>query len=669
MAMPIHAATTIVKNGETSGPIFLGGDDDRILVEAGGAIESAGNFEIGAELFGANVLGSNSGSITMTGQGADGMRASGEAAEILNMGNITLTNEIATGMALGGTDVRGSNSGVITALEINSAGMLTEASGGILINSGGINMLGDDSVGIQDTNASASMLIANHGAIFTTGESGHGVSIRGNNQTTVNTGSIVTTNTQADGIRSIVGVNQVVDNRGTIVTFGDGGDAILVSGTNPTGLNSGTIITSGTEAHGLRSGAASAILVNSGLVSVSGPTADGVFSVTADNVLTNSGTIRSSNFAINFSGTGSTVNLLRGSNLQGAIRSVNPLNLNVETGLNLALTIQGDFAALGIEAPFVQLGSVVGVVDPTGLSLQADVLADLSDTILDGIYRYRIGNCGPSCGCGAWVQGIGSDRKRSHNTGVIGYHNSQGGFLIGYGGSQLGLFGGATFGRVEVDRKTQTADINTYLGGVTYEGRFCDNYVGAALALGYVDWSNDRYVMNNLAPGGVETAKASIDGFFVSPELTLARPFGSFFSKPLILSVTLRYAGLFLGDYEEEGSLTNFSVKDREVDLLTTRFEAALPFDQTWTECCRSLEPYVGLLGRYQVGGTHIQGELLGQSLEFSQWGPNNLVAFLLGFRGIQSIGCLDVTLNLEGSFDHERGSRILGEGGLAWRF
>lgn len=667
MAMPIHAATTIVKNGEMSGSIFLGGDDDRILVEAGGAIESAVNFEIGAELLGANVLGSNSGSITMTGEAAGGMRGVGTGAEILNMGSITMTNETATGINLGGTDVRGSNTGDITALDINSVGMLTEASGGVLTNSGAINMFGDNSFGIQDSGAS-NMLIINRGAIFTTGASGHGVSLRGANQTMVNTGSIVTTNTQADGIRSIVGANQVVDNRGTIVTFGGGGDAILVAGITPTAFNSGTIITSGGGAHGLRSGAAGAILVNSGLVSVSGPIADGVFSVTANNVLTNSGTIRSSNYAINFSGADSTVNLLRGSSLQGAVRSVNPLNLNVETGLNLALTIEGDFAALGIDAPFAQVGSVVGVVDPTGLSLQADVLADLSDTILDGIYRQRIGCC-TSCGCGAWIQGVGSYRKRSHNDGVIGYHNSQGGFLLGYGGNQLGIFGGATFGRAEVDKKTQTAVINTYLGGVTYEGRFGDTYFGAALALGYVDWGNYRYVMNNLAPGGVETAKASVDGLFVSPELTVARQIGMFFCKPLITSFTLRYAGLFLGDYEEKGSLTNFSVRDREVDLLTTRFEAALPFDQTWGECCRSLEPYVGLFGRYQVGGTHIQGELLGQSLEFGQFGPNNLVAFFLGFRGVQSIGCLDLTLNLEGSFDNERGSRILGEGGLAWRF
>jgi len=69
-----------------------------------------------------------------------------------------------------------------------------------------------------------------------------------------------------------------------------------------------------------------------------------------------------------------------------------PLNLNVETGLNLALTLDPGglgFGTLGIEAPFVLVDKTIAVIDPTGLALQADGLADLSDTIFDGIYRHR----------------------------------------------------------------------------------------------------------------------------------------------------------------------------------------------------------------------------------------------------------------------------------------
>ena len=135
------------------------------------------------------------------------------------------------------------------------------------------------------------------------------------------------------------------------------------------------------------------------------------------------------------------------------------------------------------------------------------------------------------------------------------------------------------------------------------------------------------------------------------------------------MSFTLRYAGLFLGNYSEKGSLTNLSVKNREIDLLTTRFEFALPYSATRGICCWSVEPYVGVFGRYQVGGNRVDGELFGQSLSFDPGSPRNLAAFLFGFRGVQSLGCFNLFLNLEGSFDNYSSSRILGEGGIGFSF
>jgi len=152
--------------------------------------------------------------------------------------------------------------------------------------------------------------------------------------------------------------------------------------------------------------------------------ADGIFNESNAVHIVNSGTIRTaddSSSALDLQGTNQTVSLLRGSNLQGFVQTINDgLNLNVETGLNLALTLEpfsAGFDNLGIEAPFVLVGQTIAVVDPTGLALQADVLADLSDTILDGIFRHRAVFTCPCVpyGCGVWIQGIGSYRKRSHN--------------------------------------------------------------------------------------------------------------------------------------------------------------------------------------------------------------------------------------------------------------
>ncbi|MFZ0565713.1 MAG: hypothetical protein WAM28_05975, partial [Chlamydiales bacterium] len=85
--------------------------------------------------------------------------------------------------------------------------------------------------------------------------------------------------------------------------------------------------------------------------------------------------------------------------------------------------------------------------------------------------------------------------------------------------------------------------------------------------------------------------------------------------------------------------------------------------------CCWSVEPYIGVYGRYQVGGKQVNATLLDQSLSFDPGSPHNLVAFLFGFRGVQSIGCFELFLNLEGSFDNYSSSRILGEGGIGFSF
>jgi len=188
------------------------------------------------------------------------------------------------------------------------------------------------------------------------------------------------------------------------------------------------------------------------------------------------------------------------------------------------------------------------------------------------------------------------------------------------------------------------------------------------LAFGYVDWENERFVMNHLAEGGIETAKADTGGVFLSPEVTLAHHFSSLPCCPT-MSFTLRYAGLFLGNYSEKGSSTNLSVKNRAIDLLTTRFEVSLPYSASQGTHCWSIEPYLGLLGRYQLGGHHVDAELLGQSLCFNSGSPRNLVAFLVGFRGIQSFDCLNLFLNFEGSFDNDSSSRVLGEGGIGFSF
>ncbi len=530
--------------------------------------------------------------------------------------------------------------GATDAITLTAAGQTVDNLGQILTTTG-IGIFADTTTGV---------MITNSGLISTTS----GIGIRFNDTVggvILNSGRISTTGGGAHGIELFdVSTDAVIGNSGTIITQGGGAHGINVSDNaeRATIINSGKIITTGAGANAFFHGAPNCHIINSGILSSVG------------------------SLAINDISGDLTLTLLRGSNIQGGVEVIAPLNVNVETGLNLALTIDSsDFGAFGIQAPYIQVGAILGVIDPTVLTLQPDVIADLSDTILNGIYRHRLGCCTP-CGCGAWVEGVGSYRKRDHAHEHVGYDNWQAGFLVGYDkpicNGYLGFFAGTTYGETAVDQHTQKAFINSYVLGATYETCFCNTFVGLALTAGYIDWDNNRYVMNNLAGGGVEIANADIDGLFLSPELTLARQFSCFCWEPN-LSFTLRYAGFYPGSYSENGSLTNLSVDDRYINLLTTRFEAGLPYSESCGRCCWSIEPYIGVYGRYQLGGYGIDGELLGESLSFNQGGPRNIAAFLSGIRGIQSFGCFNLFLNLEASFDSHSSSRILGEGGFGWNF
>lgn len=542
--------------------------------------------------------------------------------------------------------------------------------GGVLtiniLNAPAINMLNDN------------QFLDNSGTISTNSGSSSAVRSQGFNSLIINNGLITTSNANSFGIEIAQGDGTVITNTGTIFTAGTSSNAIDNQfADNLSITNSGSIITTNVGSKGIFQSESNSIIRNSGLISTSGVDAEAIFMDGDNNHIINSGTIKSSqSFAIQIGGLGNALSLLRGSNLQGPVAFFdNPLTLNVERGLNLALTfvnVSPGLITAGIDAPFVIAGNTIGVIDPTGLAMQADVVADLSDTILNGIYRHRFCSCSSCCRGAFWIQGLGSYRNRSHSNAYVGYDNWQGGFLLGYdrcaSNGYFDIFAGIVYNEAQVDQRTQKACINSYVCGLTYESSFCDTYLGIAVALGYLDWDNKRFVMNNLANDGVETAHAGFGSFFLSPEVTLSRRVPFLFCHPL-LSFNLRYAGDFIGDYHEKGSLTNLSVINRELDLVTARFELALPYGRSYTRCCWSIEPYLGAYGRYQVGGHRINGELLGQPIKFKQEGPRNLGAFLLGLRGTRTLGCWNLFVNFEASFDSADSSRVLGECGISWGF
>ncbi len=183
---------------------------------------------------------------------------------------------------------------------------------------------------------------------------------------------------------------------------------------------------------------------------------------------------------------------------------------------------------------------------------------------------------------------------------------------------------------------------------------------------GYVNWDNSRTVMYNLAPNGMQEADANVNGWMISPEVTASGWLCLSRKWSLLTTGTLRYAGMFLGSYSESGSSADLSVSGRQVDLLKVMGELALSGGQ---DCCWNFEPYIGVAGRFQVGGREVDGELLGQSLNFGSGSPYNLLEVLYGIRGQRNMKCCTLYGNVEGLWDNDYGERVLGELGLCYLF
>lgn len=600
---------------------------------------------------------------TLAVAGGDGVDMNGPNEKLFNYGTI-LAGTIGVNVNAAGTNAFVQNFGLLTANGL--AGIQSDA---------------------------ASSILQNYGTILAPAANGIGILVNGSNSVADNFGTITAF------ISGLVGTNNniVLQNFGLLNGQNQGGGIVSNNNENVTMQNAGTIIA--TNGNGINSLASFSLIQNYGLID--SPTMIGIFNgggestnvenygtlfgqmigifMNPDNSsLINAGTLISPTLAIQFNGFNQTLVLLQGSNIQGIVTTnVAPLNLTVGSGLNLLLTLSsGTFGALDIHNPFVLVGDTIAVLDPTELAMQADIAADLSDTIFNGLYRHRPAfPC--SCLCkwssDLWVEGIGSYRKRREHE-LTPYFYQQGGFLAGYDlgtpDGHFSLFGGGLAGEGKLEPRTQKAFTRTGFGGVYYEKQCRSHFFAAACAGGFTELRNRRQIAYNLTPGGLENADSKLYAPFVTPEVTYAHYlpdcwfFPDIWLSPLICG-TLRYVAFFAHDYTEKGSSANLWVKGRTLQLLTARGVIGFPFCFS----CKKIEPYFGGGGRFQFGGNEVEATLLNTKIHFDTGAPRNLGYVIAGLSLNGPFGPFLISFNGELNADNFHSYRFLVEGSLGLYF
>lgn len=560
---------------------------------------------------------------------------------------------------------------------------------GLIEKGGEISTSGNGAANSGVTMAFGAQSVTNDGIITTTGGfdgvgSAIGIIVGGPSSLVTNNGLIQTSGTIASGVAVLsTATTTTVINNGRITTSanalaGNGANGISSAAATSTLLNNGEIFTTGNGAAGIASSGAGVFVRNTGLIESTGVGSFGIASTGANAIIVNNGTIiANSNItssAILLAGSNPTLVLQRESNIQGAVTVAVPATLEVQKGLNLALTTTGlPFSTITTQgAPFATSGNLVAVVDRTGFAMEVDILDDLTAVIMNNLGDQYCQDCNDCCetyDCddwSGWVRGFGSYRERRLQHRTVKYDNGLEGGMAGitlpvFCDWTLGLFGGGSYGTSHVTHHSHVLKNTSGFGGLYLDGSLYGNFFRFAISGGSLDQHSRRKVMNNLVDGGYQYAKTKLRGSFVAPELRYGRTLCLFGLEPIV-SGDIRYSGLFLNSYNEKGSSANFHVKSHDIHLLTASTEVAVPFNFDVCNSCMTVTPYIGLEGRYRLGDKKLHGELLDQSITFYDGSWNQLGVLFVGVRSCHELDCgLSLLLDLEGDFDNHKSALIRG--------
>lgn len=652
---------SIITSG-VAGSGISSGDDGYDTIINSGDITTSGNDGAGVYLRSDHNTLNNSGTISTSGDDAYGILVRfGGYNTINNSGVIDTSGTDAFAIYVFNSDYNTiTNSGAIATSGDGGIGIYAMGDHNTVNNSGTINTSGNNDATAMYIAGDYSS-ISNDGAITTSGNSGYGILSYGYYNTVSNAGSINTRGASGFGMY-VVSENNTVVNSGTINTSGGNATGIYVLNDSNAITNSGSVITSGVNSHGILALSDYNTINNNGSINVSGANAVGVL-VDNNNTITNYGTIVSTQYqAMMLSGNNNTVNLMRGTVIQGGIALNTATNtFNYENGLNTAFTFGGNLPG-SINSngmPRAINGMLVATVDTTGFAMEDEVVTDITDCGHDGV-GLRLDRVRSASGSGAWGNLCGNMRQQQDSGPAIKANHLLGGVAFGRdhalsSGRRFGWMAGASSSRVEVDDAAQEIDIKSVFGGI-YGGRQLDSgtFIDMSLLVGMADHNSDRHVVNNLIEGGLETARADYDGYFVSPGIRIgtSTQWGDMRVQP---SLDIRYAGMHLEGYREHGSAASVKADDRTLHTLSARAKLSFLSDLKLDDGrALSQESYIGIAGRSNLGNDDADIQLLGSDINFDYGGENSSLGLIAGFNATLNGKVGRVSAGFDGQVDQD---------------
>ena len=636
-----------------------------IVNASAGTISSQGGGSSG--IAGPNLLITNFGTISATGAGSFAIDATFGAATVTldNSGTVTGPRAITVG------------TGNIT----NRAGGTIQSTAGVTISlvDGSIDNAGSIT-GTTGAISGQNLTISNTGTITSNGTI---ASVNLDNGTITNAGTIVST---AGGSRAVaIDANATLNNSGTIASNVTNGSAVFVNnGGFATINNSGSISATSTGGIGVEVDVnAQANITNTGRivgrtgVFVTGGAGLGTNLVNAGTIIGTGGT------AIDFSASDSnSLTIMAGSRIIGQVLLGTNDSIIVRAGSDISSLLTfcacgGITTSVTGGLPYAISGTQIAVLEPTAIgvadrniaaftgmitSLISDRfneasapatagarvsafaptgtgVAETASAAFDHIpalmyareYQGSVRNAtvtSPQSGMSVWSKAfVGARHQRADGAmlpsdtlaygGALGADKSFGHRI------RLGAFIGAGRGKLDVDLNSQSVKTDYMFGGVYFRLDRVTHFFDVAMTGGITSNDSTRQVAHNLAPAGQETATASYNGWFVSPEFTYGVRIPVASNATLTPSVKFRYIGGHQSVYTEAGSSQTLTVNARTSHNLEQRIEFALSQIREMNGGSLKTTFTVGALGLERIGGNTVSTVLIGQNLSFAAPGDN----------------------------------------------